>query len=221
MGIYRVKISDDDIVSEVKTAVIPIIEQMEQAFNEGNFMQADEIRYKEDMPALGLNWIRLGLDDVLYDPKTQLIYTPNTNAYVKMGEAVKNMDDDEQRAWIKGEHGYFVGSTPGGSAGGGVMHAPVDSGGGALPTRSSQKSDEKDEKSVDKTAKDDIIRKEFDEAGKYGKISTKVNKKQEAHKYGSNAYNERISKGEHPSYTKLSKMEIQQVINRNIETAEL
>ena len=186
--------SDDDIVSAVKTAVIPIIEQMEQAFNEGllleeekkslywacdtsalergdilkrfqayklaiegNFMQADEIRYKEDMPALGLNWIRLGLDDVLYDPKTQLIYTPNTNAYVKMGEAVKNMPDDEQRMWLKGEHGYFAGSTPGGSAGGGVMHAPVDSGGGASPTSSSQKSDEKDEKSVDKTEKDAII----------------------------------------------------------------
>ena len=186
--------SDDDIVSAVKTAVIPIIEQMEQAFNEGllleeekkslywacdtsalergdilkrfqayklaiegNFMQADEIRYKEDMPALGLNWIRLGLDDVLYDPKTQLIYTPNTNAYVKMGEAVKNMPDDEQRMWLKGKHGYFAGSTPGGSAGGGVMHAPVDSGGGASPTSSSQKSDEKDEKSVDKTEKDAII----------------------------------------------------------------
>ena len=38
MGIYRGKISDDDIVSAVKTAVIPIIEQMEQAFNECNFM---------------------------------------------------------------------------------------------------------------------------------------------------------------------------------------
>lgn len=188
--------SDDDIVSAVKTAVIPIIEQMEQAFNEGllyedekstmywacdtsalergdilkrfqayklaiegNFMQADEIRYKEDMPALGLNWIRLGLDDVLYDPKTQLIYTPNTNAYVKMGEAVKNLPDDEQRMWLKGEHGYFAGSTPGGG-GGRVMHAPVDSGGGALPTNSSENSDEKDKKSVDKSAESDIIETE-------------------------------------------------------------
>lgn len=52
---------------------------------EGNFMQADEIRYKEDMPALGLNWIRLGLQDVLYDHKTKQIYTPNTNSLVKMG----------------------------------------------------------------------------------------------------------------------------------------
>ncbi|WP_024857122.1 hypothetical protein [Ruminococcus albus] len=84
MGIYRGKISDDDIVSAVKTEVIPIIEQMEQAFNEGNFMQADEIRYKEDMSALGLNLIRLGLEDVLYDPKSKSIYTSNTNASVKV-----------------------------------------------------------------------------------------------------------------------------------------
>ena len=181
--------SDDDIVSAVKTAVIPIIEQMEQAFNEGlllesekktmywacdtsalergdilkrfqayklaiegNFMQADEIRYKEDMPALGLNWIRLGLDDVLYDPKSKTIYTPNTNASVKVGEGGIAVNDGEQRMWIKGDKGLFAGSTPGG-AGGGVMHAPVDSGGGAAPTSSSQKSDEKDEKSVDKPAK--------------------------------------------------------------------
>ena len=185
--------SDDDIVSAVKTAVIPIIEQMEQAFNEGlllesekstmywacdtsalergdilkrfqayklaiegNFMQADEIRYKEDMPALGLNWIRLGLDDVLYDPKTKTIYTPNTNASVKVGEGGIATNDDEQRMWIKGDKGLFAGSTLGG-AGGGVMHAPVDSGGGASPTSSSEKSDEKSEKSVDKSGKDDII----------------------------------------------------------------
>lgn len=126
--------SDDDIVSAVKTAVIPIIEQMEQAFNEGlllesekktmywacdtsalergdilkrfqayklaiegNFMQADEIRYKEDMPALGLNWIRLGLDDVLYDPKTKTIYTPNTNASVKVGEGGIAVGDEQKR----------------------------------------------------------------------------------------------------------------------------
>lgn len=185
--------SDDDIVSAVKTAVIPIIEQMEQAFNEGlllesekktmywacdtsalergdilkrfqayklaiegNFMQADEVRYKEDMPALGLNWIRLGLDDVLYDPKTKTIYTPNTNASVKVGEGGIAVNDDEQRMWLKGEHGYFAGSTPGGG-GGGVMHAPVDSGGGASPTNSSENSDEKDKKSVDKSEKDAII----------------------------------------------------------------
>lgn len=149
--------SDDDIVSAVKTAVIPIIEQMEQAFNEGlllesekstmywacdtsalergdilkrfqayklaiegNFMQADEIRYKEDMPALGLNWIRLGLDDVLYDPKSKTIYTPNTNASVKVGEGGIAVDDEENRFspdQPRDEHGRFTFGSGGGSSG--------------------------------------------------------------------------------------------------------
>lgn len=46
---------------------------------EANFMQIDEVRFMEDLPALGLDWIKLGLDSVLYDVKTKTIYTPNTN----------------------------------------------------------------------------------------------------------------------------------------------
>lgn len=44
---------------------------------ESNFMQVDEVRYQEDLPVLGLNWIKLGLQDVLYDPKTKTICIPN------------------------------------------------------------------------------------------------------------------------------------------------
>lgn len=43
-----------------------------------NILQVDEIRYMEDLPALGFNFIKLGLNDVLYDPKEKTIYTPNT-----------------------------------------------------------------------------------------------------------------------------------------------
>ena len=46
---------------------------------EANFLQIDEVRYMEDKPALGLNWIKLGLDTVLYNPETKEVYTPNTN----------------------------------------------------------------------------------------------------------------------------------------------
>lgn len=42
-------------------------------------MQTDEIRYREDMSPLGLKFIRLGLDTVLYDPETGQCYTPNTD----------------------------------------------------------------------------------------------------------------------------------------------
>lgn len=51
---------------------------------DANFMGVDEVRYEEDMEPLGLTWIKLGLDTVLYDPKTKLIYTPNTNQVSRM-----------------------------------------------------------------------------------------------------------------------------------------
>ena len=43
------------------------------------FMQIDEVRYREDLEPLELDFIKLGLQDVLYNPKTKEIYTPNTN----------------------------------------------------------------------------------------------------------------------------------------------
>lgn len=60
-----------------------------QAYKTGlecNVLQIDEARYKEDLPPLGLNWIKLGLQDVLYDPKTKVIYTPNMNQSMQMSE---------------------------------------------------------------------------------------------------------------------------------------
>ena len=46
---------------------------------QNNIYQLDEIREKEDLPPLGFNYIRLGLDTVLLDPATGQIYTPNTD----------------------------------------------------------------------------------------------------------------------------------------------
>lgn len=53
---------------------------------ETGWLQIDEIRKKENMEPLGMNVIKLGLQDVLYDPKTQTVYIPNTNKTVKIGE---------------------------------------------------------------------------------------------------------------------------------------
>lgn len=44
-----------------------------------NIMRVDEVRELEDLPAIGFDFIKLGLDSVLYNPKTNQIYTPNTN----------------------------------------------------------------------------------------------------------------------------------------------
>lgn len=63
-----------------------------------NFLQPDEVRYREDLPALGFNYLKLGLQDVLLDPVTGTIYTPNTNKSTKMGEditAVENSDEEK------------------------------------------------------------------------------------------------------------------------------
>lgn len=55
------------------------------------FKTRNEIRYLEGDDAVeGLDMINIGLGDVLFDPKTKQIYTPNTNQMVKMGEVNKN-----------------------------------------------------------------------------------------------------------------------------------
>ena len=51
------------------------------------WLQIDEVRYLEDHPPLGLDFIKLGLQDVLYDPRTKTIYTPNTNKTAAISES--------------------------------------------------------------------------------------------------------------------------------------
>lgn len=48
-------------------------------------LQIDEVRYKENLSPLGLEFLKLGLQDVLYFSDTGEIYTPNTNKLTKMG----------------------------------------------------------------------------------------------------------------------------------------
>lgn len=50
------------------------------------WMQLDEVRYEEGRNPLGLNFIRLGLDTVIYDPESKMIYTPNTKAWASITE---------------------------------------------------------------------------------------------------------------------------------------
>lgn len=49
-----------------------------------NFLQVDEVRKLEDQEPLGLNFVRIGLQDVLINPETMKVYTPNTNATVSL-----------------------------------------------------------------------------------------------------------------------------------------
>ena len=51
-----------------------------------NLMQIDECRYMEDLEPLGLNFIKLGLQDVLYNPLTKEVFTPNTGQAANIGD---------------------------------------------------------------------------------------------------------------------------------------
>ena len=53
---------------------------------DANFMQIDEVRFLEHRKPLGLNYVKLGLQDVLYDPKTNKFYVPNMNQSGSFGE---------------------------------------------------------------------------------------------------------------------------------------
>ena len=61
---------------------------------DSNLMQIDECRYMENLEPLGLNFIKLGLQDVLYNPETHEVYTPNTGQSTNItssgGEKIEN-----------------------------------------------------------------------------------------------------------------------------------
>lgn len=67
---------------------------------ESNFLQPDEVRYMEDVKPLGLNFIKLGLDSVLYNPETKEVYTPNTGQtqnMEKLQQAASGVDPVENQ----------------------------------------------------------------------------------------------------------------------------
>lgn len=96
------------------------------ALKEG-FLQLDEVRYEEDKEPYGLQFIKLGLQDVLFDPKTRTIYTPNTNQTAVLGEKVVDNSPEsdiiETRKAVFGDGHKIVDNVPDddkkGSSGGG------------------------------------------------------------------------------------------------------
>lgn len=51
---------------------------------EAGFLQPDEVRNLENLEPLGLDFVRLGLQDVYYYPATRTIYTPNTGVAARV-----------------------------------------------------------------------------------------------------------------------------------------
>ena len=74
------------------------IEKRFRAYETGcknGFMQIDEIRLRENMPPLGLDFVRLGLQDVLYDPVTKQFYMPNMNQTGGLGQKESEPEQKE------------------------------------------------------------------------------------------------------------------------------
>ena len=100
---------------------------------QNNFMQLDEVRALEDLPPLGFNYITLGLQNVLVNPSTGEVYTPNTNAVANMNRlgnvSGKSSETDltdnenrgiiEDRSWVTRNGRHFFIMDKGFSGGGG------------------------------------------------------------------------------------------------------
>lgn len=59
------------------------------------FLQWDEVRYIEDYEPYGLDFIKMGLQDVLFNTKTKEIYTPNTDKTTNINNPNKPVEGGE------------------------------------------------------------------------------------------------------------------------------
>lgn len=69
-----------------------------QAYSIGKqngFLLIDDIRKQEDLAPIDFPYIPLGLADVLYNPKTGEIYTPNTNAVINLKDSGRKLSEKD------------------------------------------------------------------------------------------------------------------------------
>ena len=78
----------------LKASILERYQGYEIAVKNG-WLQVDEIRERENMEPLNLDFVKLGLGDVLYYPATKEVYTVNTGASVKVGESGANFAGKE------------------------------------------------------------------------------------------------------------------------------
>ena len=74
---------------------------------QNNILDIDEVRAKEDYPPRGFNFMKLGLQDVLLDLKTNRIYTPNTNQFRDLGTELTMGDGKVTKVDERAENLYY------------------------------------------------------------------------------------------------------------------
>ncbi len=87
---------------------------------QNNIMSIDEVRYRENLPPLDFNYMKLNLADVLYNPISGEIITPNTgltqdakcSLTAKPQGGIIEEETRKKDNWVKGDKGLFAGSVP-------------------------------------------------------------------------------------------------------------
>ena len=95
---------------------------------DANVLQIDEARYMENLPPLGLTFVKLGLQDVLYDPETRKFFIPNMNASGDFEGAAAPMVEERYVDYIKEADGKMNGSRPSGGSGKNAFTSPGSGG---------------------------------------------------------------------------------------------
>ena len=126
-----------------------------------NILQLDEIRREEDYEPLGFNFVKLGLQDVLLNPETMDVFTPNTGQTKNLLTGEERAEDVELREYIQLPNGKMNGSTGGNNGG--------NKGSGGKSSNKGGKSAKK----VDKSAKSGIIKPEDVSATGENELSVK------------------------------------------------
>lgn len=75
------------------------VKERYEAYKQGldaNFLQIDEVRDMEDLPPMGIDFIKLGLDAVLYNPETKEAYTPNMDVLSNVGGSRKEVKEENE-----------------------------------------------------------------------------------------------------------------------------
>lgn len=83
-----------DVSEILKAGISERYKGYEIAIKSG-WLQVDEVRKLENLPPLGLKFVKLGLGDVLYDPDTQQIYAVNTNTATTLGSKGKEVTPND------------------------------------------------------------------------------------------------------------------------------
>lgn len=70
-----------------------------------SWLTVDDIRKRENMLPVGMDFIKLGLDAVLYKPATGEIYTPNTGVMANIKDSKMPINNGPAKGGGNGESG--------------------------------------------------------------------------------------------------------------------